>query len=234
MNHSHPPEMTLRETRDGSHTLMRTDLDESYHSLHGALTESQYVFLDQGLHRCPTPPAGQPVHILEIGLGTGLNVLLTALATASPDNPPVVMVSLEPIPVPESLIAHLNYPDKLPDATRAKNLLRQIHTGPWSRPFPLGDRFTLRKEQTTLEAFDAPLESFDLIYFDAFAPNKQAEIWSSDNLTKCRKYLTPGGLLVTYCAQGQFKRNLKAAGFEVEALAGPPGKKQMTRGWKRD
>jgi tRNA U34 5-methylaminomethyl-2-thiouridine-forming methyltransferase MnmC len=211
---------------DGSHTLYLPDLDETYHSRHGAIPESQYVFIQKGWQQLTQ---ANPIHVLEIGMGTGLNALLTRLE-AEKDQRQTIYHTLEPYPIDNQLVEALNYCAIL-GVEKAK--LSQIHENPWGETTALSPFFELRKEQTTLENSLLPQAYFDVIYFDAFAPNKQSEVWQQANLARCYDALREGGCLVTYCAQGEFKRNLKAVGFEIEKLAGPPYKREMVRAWKK-
>lgn len=217
----------LVETADGSHSLMNDNLDESYHNLKGALTESLYVFIDKGLARFQG--AKHEISILEIGLGTGLNVLLTALKAPEFSIPKLHITSLELYPLPNQLSAQLNFPQCLPQYPEAADILKNIHQAPSGETILLrpGCRFTFH--HVALENFDTAPGSYDLVYFDAFAPAKQRDIWAFEPLEKVRRWMRPGGTLVTYCAMGQFKRDLKTLGFSVERLPGCLGKREMTR-----
>ena len=205
-------------------------MDETYHSTHGAVTESDYVFIGKGLKHCAL--GKNDISILEIGFGTGLNVLLTYKA-ALELGVQVTLVSLEPHPIPDHVITQLNYPSLVDGEWDAVWLT--IHMAEWNNEAYLGDQQQLKltKQMITLELFDAASSSFDLIFFDAFAPSKQPEVWSKANLTKCYNILTDGGVLVTYCSQGQFRRDLEESGFDVQKLPGPPGKREMVRAVKQ-
>jgi tRNA U34 5-methylaminomethyl-2-thiouridine-forming methyltransferase MnmC len=212
------------ESADGSHTLYHPALNETYHSTHGALQESTHVFIEAGLE--PQLPRQDRLQILEVGFGTGLNAWLT-LQKATSHQHPILFHTLEPYPIEETLYSKLNYTGEA-----EKSLFLQMHQCAWETEVALTPYFTIRKIQQTLEVYEAPESVYDLIYFDAFAPSKQAEVWVLSNIEKIYRMVRPGGVLVSYCARGQFKRDLKAAGFEVETLPGPPGKKEMTRGVK--
>jgi tRNA U34 5-methylaminomethyl-2-thiouridine-forming methyltransferase MnmC len=213
------------ESEDGSHTLFNPDLNETYHSHHGAITESRHVFIKEGLEKT----GKENVKILEVGFGTGLNSLL-AFEYAEKNGIKLWFESLEPFPLKEEIYSKLNYGKFTGENLQEKFIL--LHECEWEKAVHLSPLFTLLKRKQRLE--DVILEKdFDCIFFDAFAPNKQSEVWDLTNLQKCSSALNPNGILVTYCAQGQFKRNLKQAGFEVESLPGPPGKKEMTRGWRK-
>ena len=225
------PKIEVIETKDGSSSLYLPDMDETYHSTHGALTESQFVFLKMGLHhfsaiRTPT----DPIKILEIGFGTGLNAWLTAIEIEKQEENSVEFTTLEKFPLSKSVISQLNYIEGYSEA--ARNLFDRCHSCKWGSLEPLTRQFSLRKIETDITSGAIEKEHYDVIYFDAFAPSKQPEMWSPEVLNKMFESLKSGGVLVTYCAQGQFKRDLKAAGFTTEELPGPPGKKEMTRGTK--
>lgn len=226
--------VSLQLTDDGSHTLYNLALDETYHSHQGAIAEAEYVFIRSGLDAQLNANSARPLSILEVGFGTGLNALMTlghiAQRQMSESLPEIRYVSLEPHPIDEAIIACLNYPTLLPQLYTP--LFQQIHHTAWDQPTQLQVGFSLTKAHTTLENYQAPEASFDLIYFDAFAPNKQPDVWSLSNFIKCFALLKPDGLLVSYCANGQFKRDLKAAGFTVKAHPGALGKREMTRAWK--
>ncbi|MFY0605660.1 MAG: tRNA (5-methylaminomethyl-2-thiouridine)(34)-methyltransferase MnmD [Cyclobacteriaceae bacterium] len=221
-NHS----LKLITTEDGSHSLLREDLNETYHSFHGARTESLYVFIEKCLEYYLTEHSVESVSIFEVGFGTGLNALLTA-NYAEKRNVLVDFHSVEPIPVPKDIYAELNFAESEEEA----KILQSLHDSPWELAELITDNFSLTKYQSTLEQFDS-IGGFDMVYFDAFAPSKQAEIWNLENIEKCFGLLKKGGILTTYCAQGQFKRNLATVGFEVETLKGAMGKKEMVRAHK--
>ncbi len=209
----------LITTEDGSSSLYDEELNETYHSTRGALGESQYVFIEQGLNQKKDQ---QKIDILEVGFGTGLNALLTS-QFASEKKLSIRYETLETVPLGPELYLSLNY--------EPKDLLNQIHFCEWEELTEIDSHFKLTKRNQSLEQFTTELH-FDIIYFDAFAPSKQPEIWSLDNLRKCWSLLKAGGILVTYCSQGQFKRNLAEAGFSIEVLPGALGKKEMVRATK--
>lgn len=211
---------------DGSHTLFLPDMNETYHSLHGALTESQHVFIKMGLEVMHDDL--EAVTILEVGYGTGLNAFLS-LIWAEEHKKNIHFITLEPFPLSTEIVERLNYADQLPE--KWKKYFQVLHSSAWEHPVKISEYFTISKSKSKLEDFSFD-QLADLIYFDAFAPNKQPEVWDLNNIEKCYSLLKSPGILVSYCAQGQFKRNLKASGFTVENLPGPPGKKEMTRGLK--
>lgn len=221
-NHS----LKLILTKDGSHSLLREDLNETYHSSHGARGESTYVFIEHCLDYWVKNHPTKDVKIFEVGFGTGLNVWLTALY-AERYRVKINFHTVEPFPVPAEIYSQLNYGI----TPQEQDLLQQLHDAPWEMKHLVTDFFSLTKYESTLEDFSNENE-FDCIYFDAFAPSKQAEVWSLENLQKSFDLCASQGVLSTYCAQGQFKRNLRAAGFEVTTLQGAMGKKEMVRGVK--
>jgi tRNA U34 5-methylaminomethyl-2-thiouridine-forming methyltransferase MnmC len=218
-------------TKDGSHTLFVPDLDETYHSTNGALTESSHVFIDNGLdHFHAVNPSQDLVEILEMGFGTGLNVLL-ALKFAKDNNLRINYTAVEAFPISWELVEALNY-SEFAEITNYKKLFGTLHSSAWEVPVILDDLFQLHKRQVTFQDLRTNENSVDVIFFDAFAPSRQPEVWSRDIIERMYYSLKPNGLLVTYCAQGQFKRNLRDIGFETEVLEGPPGKKEMIRASK--
>jgi tRNA U34 5-methylaminomethyl-2-thiouridine-forming methyltransferase MnmC len=220
--------LEIRQTKDGSNTLYVPELNEHYHSVHGALQESQHVFIKHGLEH--VLHLRKDIKILEVGFGTGLNAILTypfALAQKAF----IQYDTLEKFPLGIDVVEQLHF-DKVILNPEMQEVFMELHKAPWNEPVDVIPYFTLQKIHETLEEFVAPQAYYDLIYFDAFAPEKQPELWSDEMFAKLYKATRPGGVLVTYCAKGSFKRSLRAAGFEVEALPGPPGKREMTRGLK--
>jgi len=216
-------------TQDGSHTLFNPELDEIYHSNNGAVTESNYVFIEQGFGYYLENQGKRPLNIFELGFGTGLNALCTLNANRA-DPVKIRYVALESDPVPLEIADNLNYPLFFPDP-RMGEYYQSLHQAEWNKEVSITDDFSLLKKTGKIEDY-ATSGKFQIAYFDAFAPSKQPEIWSAQNLKKIFELLEPSGILVSYCAQGAFKRNLAAVGFEVETLPGPPGKNEMVRGRK--
>jgi tRNA U34 5-methylaminomethyl-2-thiouridine-forming methyltransferase MnmC len=218
-------------TSDGSHSILNTTLNETYHSVHGALQESLHVFIKNGLNflleksSAETP---QEIKILEIGLGTGLNALLTLQALIARPHVTVHYTSLEAFPLTKDIWGKLNYVNQ----PHAVNYFEKIHSANWNEWVSITPNFSILKCQTTLQQFDATQNFFDLVYFDAFAPNKQPEMWELPMLTKVARAMNAAGVFVTYCAKGQLKRDLKSLDLIVETLDGPPGKKEMVRAAK--
>jgi tRNA U34 5-methylaminomethyl-2-thiouridine-forming methyltransferase MnmC len=198
-------------TSDGSHSILNTELEETYHSIHGAVQESLHVFIKNGLDAL----ARDEVNIFEVGFGTGLNALLAALS-----NRKINYTSVEAFPLEEEIYSQLNY--------EPKDLLLELHRNQQLQT----PNFKLNKLHTTLESISLQPSSFDIIFFDAFAPSKQPAMWEFPMIKKVCDSLTSGGLFVTYSAKGQLKRDLRSLGLDVETLPGPPGKKEMVRAKK--
>jgi len=215
------------ETGDGSQSLYHDALNETYHSTHGALTESQHVFIRHGLDYLKGL-GKEHVRILEVGFGTGLNALLVQAYAASNETISVDYVTLEPLPLDAEIIAKLTYHEQIGNRVSKNDFLR-LHDCNWGEAHQLAGNFNFTKHQATLQNFQAT-EGFDLVFYDAFAPSKQAEMWEFQLLEHLRSLMIPEAVLVTYCARGQFKRDLAALGMKVETLPGPPGKKEMVRG----
>lgn len=211
-------------TQDGSHTLYVPSLDEHYHSRFGAVTESNHIFINSGLATIHS----DTVTILEVGFGTGLNALLTALY-ASEHRRKVYYTSLEKYPLDAATVSKLNYGTVAGEGS--PELFGTIHKAPWNIPHSITEWFTLTKSVTDLTAED-PEGLFDLVLFDAFGPDKQPEMWSMDVMNKIAAVMHAGSVFVTYSAKGSLKRMLRTLGMEVTLLPGPPGKRVFTRAVK--
>jgi len=205
-------------TKDGSHSLFVPELNENYHSVHGAIEEALHVFIKNGIHY----HSKQNLNILEIGFGTGLNAFLTS---ENKKGKTVNYTALEPYPVTEELYTKLNF-FKLRNSDGETFL--KLHQSDWKKEIEISNDFTLFKSEESVQDFTTN-KKFDIIYFDAFSPETQTEMWTKDVFIKCYNLLNKEGFLVTYCAKGVVKRTMKTVGFEVIALDGPPGKRQMTR-----
>ena len=211
-------------TSDGSHSLRDTERQETYHSIHGAIQESQYVFIGKGL----SVITGKHIRILEVGFGTGLNALLT-LKYSHEHNLRIDYESWELHPLEPAIIDQLNYGEIL----NAQVPYRKMHEAAWNEWDQVSSTFHLFKHRGNLVTDSLrPDALFDLIYYDAFAPARQPEMWTIEILRKVTDHLREGGVWVTYCAKGQVKRDLKMLGLAVETLEGPPGKKEMIRATK--
>ncbi|MGL4520023.1 MAG: tRNA (5-methylaminomethyl-2-thiouridine)(34)-methyltransferase MnmD [Phocaeicola sp.] len=217
--------MKIEQTADGSFTLYLPEMDEHYHSVKGALTESQHIFIDMGL-KAATSKAPR---ILEIGLGTGLNAVLTYIY-ADEHQRPIYYTGIERHPLTEAIIAQLDYPALIGQEQQPK--LTAIHAAAWEKEERLSPYFTLQKIEADFTNYHFQ-QGYDVIYFDAFAPEKQPEMWQQTLFDHLYQVLNEGGILTTYCAKGVIRRMLQAAGFVVERLPGPPGgKREILRGTK--
>ena len=210
---------------DGSSTIFLPELNETYHSTNGAVQESEHVFIKSGLSFLAEKQ--KEITILEIGFGTGLNALLTALF-AEKNNITITYHTLEPYPLNQEIVSQLNYGQCIKEEN-ANNYFQELHKSNWEEKNKLHENFDFYKYLQKLEDFSIIENKFDLVYFDAFAPNRQAEMWTIEQLGKVAEMMKGNSVLVTYCAKGQFKRDLKSLNFELEMLAGPPGKREMTR-----
>lgn len=219
-------EPTLIFTEDGSHSLFRADIDETYHSLKGAVNESNHVYVKNGLKQWLKTNSGTP-SIFEMGFGTGLNALLTHKAVED-RKISINYTSIDNYPLPKSLWETLNH-GELQEASKEFNAL---HNASWREETKVG-KLMLTKIKTDLLKYKFT-EKFDVIYFDAFAPAKQPELWHLTILKKCIMALNQNGIFVTYSAKGALKRDLKSLGLKVETLPGPPGKFEMVRATKAD
>ncbi len=214
---------THHPTDDGSFTIYSDLYGAHYHSTHGAIQESMHVFIDYGLKSINKNSIG----ILEFGFGTGLNAFLTALHVSSPVDQ-VDYHSLELHPLAENLINELNYPNN----RLQQDLFADIHQASWNKWIELRSNFSLKKELIDFVEFQSQ-RSYDIIYYDAFAPSTQSHLWTEEMMQLCYEVLHTDGILVSYYAKGSFKRALKSVGFDIEPLPGPPGKREMTRAIKR-
>jgi tRNA U34 5-methylaminomethyl-2-thiouridine-forming methyltransferase MnmC len=208
-------------TDDGSQTILNKKRNTTYHSTKGAVTESYHVFIEAGLKYLAAKGIRR-MKILEMGFGTGLNAFLTFLAARDLDIE-VEYNGIEANPLPLSITEKLTYPEFL-NIAGEDNIFRQLH----STSGITGGRFTQNILRGKVEDLAIPSRN-TLVYYDAFGPEDQSELWELDILSRIVSSMAPDGVLVTYCAQGQFKRNLKHLGCEVESLPGPPGKREMVR-----
>jgi tRNA U34 5-methylaminomethyl-2-thiouridine-forming methyltransferase MnmC len=225
-----PSLLQIVQTSDGSTTFLDTTLNETYHSVHGAIQESQHVFIEAGLHHWLRVSNRQTISILEIGFGTGLNALLTALA-AEKVGVEIEYETIEAFPLAMEMVRLLNYPAII-GTNNAKSVFENLHQAEWRKPKKISPYFDFLKNDSTLQETDFGDEKFDLIFFDAFGPDKQPDMWQRSNLVKLARTMKPQGVLVTYSAKGQLKRDLVSLGLLVEKIPGPPGKREMIRATK--
>jgi len=211
-------------TSDGSTTIHLPDMDEQYHSKHGAIQEACHVFIDSGLNFVKL----DSLSILEIGFGTGLNCFITFLESGDKK---INYVGVEAYPVCNEEVRGMNYVDEL-NAGEFKSVFDGMHTVSWEDSNKLSDNFILTKRKQFFEDIK-DVDAFDLIYFDAFGARVQPELWTEDVFGKMYIALKVGGVLVTYSAKGSVRRAMQKVGFFVERLPGPPGKREMLRGVKQ-
>lgn len=223
---SHP--ISFLVTDDHSHTLFSERFRATYHSTRGAISESKYVFIQNGLQYVHEQFQSKEISILEVGFGTGLNAFMTYLYAQEQDLK-INYQSIEAYPVPITEASRLNYTSQFSE--QEKIVFNQLHQQEWNRVGQISDSFSLNKHLCLLEEFSSQ-QKFDIIYFDAFSPSEQPELWAEVIFKKMHDLLKENGILVTYCAQGQMKRNMKQAGFKVQSLLGALGKREMTRGLK--
>lgn len=218
---------SIFETSDGSHSLYSEQYEVSYHSKYGALTETRHVFIEAGLQYRAVDK--QRLNVLGIGFGSGLNAFITMLE-ARRQGLHINYEAIEAYPLQEAQWKQLNYAAHVEDQDAAL-LFSKLHELPWHERHEVVEHFHFTKRKKAIEELQY-MPTFDVIYFDAFAPNAQPELWGADVMQRMHDALLPGGALVTYCAKGAVKRTLRGVGFEVEALPGPPGKREMTRAVK--
>lgn len=214
------------KTDDGSMTIYLPEMDETYHSTHGAIQEAEHVFIRNGLHAIDSSWRLE-VNVFEVGYGTGLNALLSMKHNT---HAYLNYDSIEAYPVSKDDTDKMRYCDIVGE--EFKMYFDKMTRCPWGKKESLKSGMTLMKIQEKIQDYTLEKGKYDLIYFDAFGPRAQSEMWKPEILQKMYDGLQNGGGLVTYCAKGQFKRDLKSIGFEVESLPGPPGKREMTRAWK--
>jgi tRNA U34 5-methylaminomethyl-2-thiouridine-forming methyltransferase MnmC len=216
----------LQLTNDGSHTLAIPEMGATYHSHHGAIGESRHVYIDAGLQPFLHLHQAQPINILEIGFGTGLNILLT-YKEAITHKQIIHYTAIEPFPLTDKEIKSINHGNLL---SMQKEFLALHHTV-WEKDVSIADFFTLKKMNVSLTDLKA-IDNFHCIYFDAFSPTVQPELWTQPVFEKLYQCLLPGGVLVTYCSKSEVRRAMMAAGFTVTKIPGPWGKREMVRAGK--
>ena len=220
--------LKIIKTSDGSDTIFNEDLNETYHSLNGSINESELVYIRNGLKFFLDKKTTNSVKVLEIGFGTGLNFLLTKIFMEK-RNEKLFYHTLEPFPLPSGLLKKINYIEKLGEGYR--NIFDNSHRSRPNETINLNEKITFLRSDLTLESIKFS-KKYDVIYFDAFAPSRQPEIWEKENLKKIYSHMNLNSILVTYCSSGQFKRDLRGVGFDVDILPGPVGKREMVRAIK--
>ncbi|MDR1755459.1 MAG: tRNA (5-methylaminomethyl-2-thiouridine)(34)-methyltransferase MnmD [Culturomica sp.] len=219
-------ERTLIRTEDGSATLYVPELNEHYHSVHGAVQESLHIFIRAGVEES----GKEELRILEAGFGTGLNAYLTLLH-AHRNRLSVAYHTLEKYPLSPEEYHLLNYTEHSAEPEDLAGIFRQLHESPWETDLRLTPGFLLHKYRTDFREIGFS-EQFDIVFFDAFSPEVQPALWSEAVFQKYLRALVPGGILVTYCVKGTVKQALRKVGFTVKRLPGPPGKREMLRAVK--
>jgi tRNA U34 5-methylaminomethyl-2-thiouridine-forming methyltransferase MnmC len=224
-------------TSDGSHSIYIPEMNEHYHSIHGAVQESKHVFIEAGLKNIllhlSEEKVPKEINILEIGFGTGLNALITFIESQQ-FSIKINYTSIESFPLKKEITGQLNYALQLDPSNRfeLKSIFEKLHDASWEKEIIIKENFILKKLCNVLQQVDLKASQFDLIYFDAFGPPVQPEMWTEEIFSKIFSSTKSGGILVTYCAKGEVKRTLRKVGFKIENLPGPPGKREMVRARK--
>ena len=221
------PDKQIILTGDRSVTLYSDKFGDHYHSTHGALQESQHIFIDQGLEFKLKQTNREKISILEIGMGTGLNVLLTSLHSQADR---LKYTAIEPYPLERDIWSQLNYPELI-NRPQVADLFQKIHQSEWSEFFHLSSGMRFRKLKVPLQEFFES-QNFDIIYFDAFSPVVQSEMWSEEIFTSIFQMCRDSAVLITYSSKGMVRRALTQAGFSVSKIPGPPGKREIVRATK--
>jgi tRNA U34 5-methylaminomethyl-2-thiouridine-forming methyltransferase MnmC len=211
-------------TADGSHSILNTASGQHYHSIFGAIQESERVFIELGLTYALSAFEG-PIRVFEMGFGTGLNALMTT-REAMRLHRPIEYVAVEAYPIPPTEGKSLNY-----DGQLTTFWLDDLHDAPWNVPTPITPWFTLTKYQTRLQDL-SNIGPFHVVYYDAFAPEGQPELWTTEVFEQIGAMLPSGGILTTYCSKSAVQRNLRDAGFFVEKHTGPARKREVIRAVK--
>ena len=213
----------LKTTSDNSHTVYSEKYSAFYHSTFGALQESQHIFIDYGLKNIQK----KNIKIFELGFGTGLNAILS-LKYAVGNKINISYTSVELHPVELGLIKNLNYPKLI--GINEKSFI-EMHRTPWGKCIEINDFFSLHKIQQDFIEYEFK-DNFDIIFFDAFAPEVQEHLWTKEIFMKIYESLNSNGILMTYSAKGIVKQALRDAGFEVKRLKGPIGKRHIVKATK--
>lgn len=216
-------------TEDGSSSLFVEDLNEHYHSIFGAVQESMHIFIHAGLLSEHVKDL-KTIHILEIGFGTGLNALLTYFS-ALENHKTIHYTAIELYPLTSEEVKLLNYTDFIKHSS-ANSIFKKLHDASWNESQQISDTFFLYKHQQSALEVPYPCEKFNLVYFDAFSPDVQAELWRKELFEKIYKSMKSKSILVTYSTKGIAKKALKDTGFQLEKLPGPKGKREILRARK--
>ena len=237
----------LIRSEDGSLTLKLVDFDESYHSIHGALSESEHIFIKCGLEyylnklsalNGPMKLLPVELNVLEAGFGTGLNSILYAIFAYKNVNIKIHYAGIEKYPVTNEEFLSLDHVNTIlgesnaysqKEITDIQKLSEGIQYSKWGEVNEILTNFFLIKINSDLLAFEPKNEKYNIICFDAFSPNTQPELWTKEIFHKLYNSLKIGGILVTYSSKGIVKQALRESGFEVCRLPGPKGKRHIIR-----
>jgi tRNA U34 5-methylaminomethyl-2-thiouridine-forming methyltransferase MnmC len=212
----------VRITEDGSSTLFVPELGEHYHSHFGAMQESKHIFIESALELVKM----DEINVLEFGFGTGLNALLTC-TYAVENNIRVNYHSIEKHPLTDEEVALLNY-----DREANTDCLKEIHMIEWEKELTVNKNFCLTKIESDFRTICLKQNVYNVVFFDAFAPDVQPHLWSKEIFEKIFSAMKRGGVLTTYTVKGIVRRTMKEVGFKVEKIPGPTGKREITRAWK--
>jgi tRNA U34 5-methylaminomethyl-2-thiouridine-forming methyltransferase MnmC len=215
---------TIKTSKDGSHTILNEEINECYHSDFGAFTESMHIFINNGYKFSEA----NPVNILEIGFGTGLNAFLSFVESSQMQRT-TNYHGIELYPVDLVMVQQLNFAENY--SSSEKEIFIKMHSAAPDLELKCSEFFNFRKEHIDFNKIELK-QFYDVVYFDAFSPEKQPEMWALDNFIKLYRNMNPAGVLLTYCCKGIVKRALKSAGFTIELLPGPPGKRHIIRATK--
>ncbi|MGN7758277.1 tRNA (5-methylaminomethyl-2-thiouridine)(34)-methyltransferase MnmD [Chryseobacterium lathyri] len=221
----------IKTTNDGSKTLFINDLNENYHSHHGALQEAEHVFIKNGLNQLND----YEINILELGFGTGLNVLVTINEYLKTDKNHVInYFSLEKYPINEAEMNDLAYFEHF-DNPEFKNIYQKIHQAEWEKPSEIIKGFTLKKIKCDFfDLKDIDLPKINLVYYDCFGARVQPDLWEKPLFEMVSDKMSVNGLLTTYSSKGSVRRILQELNFKVEKKQGPPGKREMINAVKME
>jgi len=221
--------LNIINTSDGSHTLYNEKLNETYHSIHGAIQESEHIYIESGIKYFINTQKKKNIRILEVGFGTGLNFLLTYKLSLS-HTYTIHYNTIESNPLKMEIVNKLNYIDMLGEKYR--DVFTLMHSQKSDKEIGVSSKLFFNKQILRLEEFQSK-KKYDIIFFDAFAPSKQPDIWNAKNLQKVYDAMEKDAILVTYCSSVKFKKTLEELGYKVEVISGPPGKKEMVRASKK-